>query len=213
MYNVTKCSLLGFGNKGTAGWGCAQHHESQQQQLRLGMVGCLRRPSCTSAMGDQRHFCTVCSPTSHIAQHDPQPPATYCKQKPQRNHIITGVGECQEVIILFFLPWYRGQSTCTQYPSDWGPPKLLLFHCTPPTATFPDRKPEALVIKTPRARTGLKRAKQMPGTGRACCFTEAFLQAGSVLAHAAGGILLCLIALKTGAVEGEEKRPVKCVYV
>lgn len=71
------------------------------------------------------------------------------------------------------------------------------------------------MIKTPRARTGLKRAKQMPGTGRARCLIEAFLlqKQGSVLAHAAGGILLCLIALKTGGAEGEEKRPVKCVYV
>lgn len=33
-----------------------------------------------------------------------------------------------------------------------------------------------------------------------------------MLADAAGGILLCLMALKAGAVEGE-KRPVKCVYV
>lgn len=60
------------------------------------------------------------------------------------------------------------------------------------------------MIKTVQARTGLKTTKQMPGTGRACCFPEAFLQAGSLLAHAAGGILLCLMALKAGAVEGEE---------
>lgn len=98
------------------------------------------------------------------------------------------------------------QRTKHLYPvSPWlGTAELLLFHCTLPTATLPDRKPEAPVITAIWARTGLKRAKQMPGTGRACCFIEAFLQAGNVLAHAAGGILLCLIALKTGVVEGEE---------
>lgn len=122
-------------------------------------------------------------------------------KNPTRNHIIIGVFECQE-IMLFFLPWCKEQSTYTPW---LGPAELLLFHCTPPTATFPDRKSEMLVIKTPQARTGLRRAKQMPGTGRACYFTEAFLQAGSMLAHAAGRILLCLITLKAGAVEGEKR--------
>lgn len=82
---MTQSSLLEFGNKDAARWGCVQCYKSQQQQLRQEMV-CLRRPSCTSAMGDQRNFCTFCSPTSHTAQHDPHPPATYCKQKPHQKH-------------------------------------------------------------------------------------------------------------------------------
>lgn len=69
------------------------------------------------------------------------------------------------------------------------------------------------MIKT-QASTGLKRAKKMPGTGRAPLLTKGFLlQEGSVLAHAAGGIWLCLIALKIGGRREKRRRPVKCVYV
>lgn len=81
---------------------------------------------------------------------------------------------CQEVTTFLSLPQCRGQGTCFGELQS-----SLFFHRTPPTATSPGRKPEALVIKTSRARTGLKRAKQMPGTGRARCLIEAFLlQAG-----------------------------------
>lgn len=122
--------------------------------------------------------------------------------------------ECQEVTAFLSLPQCRGQSTCARYRSGWGAAELPLFHYTLSTATSPGRKPEALVTKTPQARTGLKRAKQMPGTGRAQCLTKGFLlQERSVLAHAAGGIWLCLIALKTGGRRKKRRRPVKCVYV
>lgn len=50
---MTQSSLLGFGNKGAARWVCAQHYESQRQQLRLGMGCCLRRPNCR---GDPEAF-------------------------------------------------------------------------------------------------------------------------------------------------------------
>lgn len=117
---------------------------------------------------------------------------------------------CQEVTTFLSLPRCRGQGTCFGELQS-----SLFFHRTPPTATSPGRKPEALVIKTPCARTGLKRAKQMPGTGRARCLIEAFLLQAR---ERVGTCCWRDIALSDrfedwGGAEGEEKRPVKCVYV
>lgn len=168
---MTQSSLLGFGNKGAAGWGCAQHYKSQQQ-LRLGMLGCLRRPSCHGRpeaflypLLSHLTHCSVTPPSCYMLQtKTPEKPRNYwCLRVPGGFHPL--------------LPPVV-QGTKHLYPeSPW----------LGTAETPPDRKAEVLVIKPIRARTGLKRAKQMPGEGRACCFTEAFLQAGSVLAHAAQG--------------------------
>lgn len=132
---MTQSSLLGFGNKGAARWGCTQHCESQKQQLRLGMVGCLRRPSCH---GTARGISVLCPLPPHTSLSLIPTFLLHIAKNPTRNHVIIGVFECQEVI-LCFLPWCRGQSTCTQYLPGGGVAELLLFHCTPPIATFPDK--------------------------------------------------------------------------
>lgn len=132
---MTQSSLLGFGNKGAARWGCTQHCESQKQQLRLGMVGCLRRPSCH---GTARGISVLCPLPPHTSLSLIPTFLLHIAKNPTRNHVIIGGFECQEVI-LCFLPWCRGQSTCTQYLPGGGVAELLLFHCTPPIATFPDK--------------------------------------------------------------------------
>lgn len=115
IYNMTQS--MGFGNKGAPRWGCAEHYESQQQLLRQGMVGCLRRPSCTSAMGDTGISVPSALPPEALLSMTPTLLLHIANKNPTRNPII--IGECQEVI-LFFLPWCRGQSTCTQYLPLWG---------------------------------------------------------------------------------------------
>lgn len=70
------------------------------------------------------------------------------------------------------------------------------------------------MITTPGARTGLKRAKQMPGTGRAGCLTEAFLlRAGERVGTRCGRDIALSDRFEDWGAEGEEQRPVKCVYV